>query len=95
MAKRTFTKYPTKIMASSIGNVSWWEISDELQCVQADIDTFLQTSDSDIIWDTYAEAHNSGDVDKAEQIAQATKQFHESISQAIDVYKRQIENIGN
>lgn len=93
--KKTFTKYPTKIMASSVGNVSWQEISDELQSVQADIDAFLQTSDSNMIWDTYAEAHNSGDVDKAELIAQATKKFHQSISQAIDVYKTQIEKIDN
>lgn len=91
-----YTKYPsTPITASSIDGVSWDDIWNELKGAQLTVQNFVNYSDSDMVWDTYAEAYNAGESDKVHQLLQASKQFKQSVTDAMNIYQSQVQGIKN
>jgi hypothetical protein len=94
--KRQFTTRPANqkvIAASSIDGVTWDDIWQNLKDAEMTLYNFVQYSDSDIVWDTYVEAHNAGDSDKAHQLLQASKQLNEAVHVAMSTYERQVKGI--
>ena len=91
---RNGTKYPQSyVKASSVGDISWGDIWQELKGAELTVSNFVQSANSDIVWDTYATAHNENDASKVRQLLQATKQFKQALTEAVNIYHKQVQGI--
>ena len=92
--RRKFKKY---VRASSDNAIEWRTIATELAAARERISEFLfankPVTGDDLVWDTFAEANNAGDVDALSQLYEATKQLRQAVDSAVDIYERQVQGM--
>lgn len=93
MMKRTRTKYPQNITASDSINPTWENINSPCIAARDAINALVGSEYFDKVWDIYAEASNSGNLDKIQQLVAASEQLRDAVSDDIEIYKKQIDNI--